>query len=136
MGIDQHPWALDEARQTYAAFGLDASLSRRDASRIRLPRRPSAIAAGYFVNELNDDERRRLLGTLLMAGRAGSRVIVVEPLARSVTRWWPDWSDAFAAIAGRSDEWKLTIGPPPIVRRLGEAAGLTATRVNVRTIVV
>jgi hypothetical protein len=135
-GMDTHPWALDEARQTYAAFGLDATLHRATLSRLRLPRRPVTIAAGYVVNELDDEDRVRLLDTLLAAARTGSRIFVIEPLARGVTPWWPGWIDSLAPLGGRHDERKLTIDPPPIVQRLGEAAGLTPTAVNVRILMV
>jgi hypothetical protein len=135
-GIDTHPWALDQARHTYAVFGLAATLSRASVSRVRVPKRPVTIAAGYVVNELADDERARLLDTLLAAARAGSRLVVVEPLARGATPWWTGWTDALTTVAARADEWKLSVDPPAIVRKLGDAAGLTATQVNIRTLVI
>ena len=39
-----------------------------------------------------------------------------------------------AGLGARADEWKLTLSPPPLVRRLGEAAGLTSTQANVRSL--
>lgn len=134
-GIDTHPWALDEARDTYASFGLSATLSRGSAVRFRITRQPALIVAGYVVNELREEERARLLPALAGALRRGSHVMLVEPLARSVTPWWPEWTRALAPEAQDSHEWKLTVDPPEIVRRLGEAAGLTPTTINIRTLV-
>jgi SAM-dependent methyltransferase len=133
-GIDTHPWALDEARDTYASFGLAASLSRGSAARFRVPRHPALIVAGYFVNELRNDERARLLPALVDAVRRGSHVMIVEPLARSATPWWPEWALALAPCRPDDREWKLTVDPPDIVRRLGKAAGLTPTSINFRTL--
>lgn len=134
-GIDTHPWALDEARDTYASFGLSASLSRGSAVRFRIPRHPALIVAGYFVNELRHDERARLLPALVEAVRRGSHVMIVEPLARSAAPWWPEWVAALGPGRPDNREWKLTVDPPDIVRRLGKAAGLTPTMINIRTLV-
>jgi len=134
LGLDTHPWALDEARDTYAAFGLDGSVVRGSAAKLRRPRQPSFIVAGYVANELPEAERAVLGRALVDAARHGSRVLVVEPLSRAATPWWPEWVELFAPLGGRADEWKLTIAPPDIVRRLGEAAGLTSAATNVRTL--
>jgi len=134
LGIDTHPWALDEARDTYAAFGLSASLTRGSAARMRRPRSPSLIVAGYVANEMPDAERHLLRDALVDAVRHGSRVLVIEPLSKSAAPWWPEWVKSFAPLGARADEWKLTLSPPPLVRRLGEAAGLTSTQANVRSL--
>jgi hypothetical protein len=134
LGLDTHPWALDEARDTYAAFGLDASVVRGSVAKLRRPRQPSFIVAGYVANELPDAERAALARMLADAVGHGSRVLVIEPLARTAAPWWPDWVQRFAPLGGRADEWKLAISPPDIVRRLGEAAGLTPTSTNLRTL--
>lgn len=131
-GIDTHPWALGEARDTYASFGLSATLSRGNAARFSPPRTPSFIVAGYVVNELRDDERERLLPALADAARRGSRVMIVEPLARSAVPWWSGWTEALTGWESR--EWKLTVVPPDIVTRLGKAAGLTPGTINIRTL--
>ncbi|MCC7126893.1 MAG: methyltransferase domain-containing protein [Acidobacteria bacterium] len=133
LGLDTHPWALDEARTTYSVCGLSGSVSRGTAARLRRPRQPSFIVAGYVANELPDNERDAFAHVLLEAARHGSRVLVVEPLARSAAPWWPAWTQPFAAAGGQTDEWKLSVDPPDLVRRLGEAAGLTATSINIRT---
>jgi len=136
LGLDTHPWALDEARDTYAAFGLEASVVRGSVAKLRRPRQPSFIVAGYVANELPGSERDALGEILLDAVRQGSRVLVIEPLARAAAPWWPEWVERFSALGGHADEWKLTIAPPDLVRRLGEAAGLTPTATNLRTLLV
>jgi hypothetical protein len=134
LGMDTHPWALDEARDTYAAFGLSASLTRGSASRMRRPRSPSLVVAGYVANEMPEAERHLLREALVDAVRHGSRVLVIEPLSKSAAPWWPEWVKVFAPLGGRADEWKLTLAPPPLVRRLGEAAGLSSAQANVRSL--
>ncbi|MCC7241330.1 MAG: methyltransferase domain-containing protein [Acidobacteria bacterium] len=134
LGLDTHPWALAEARHTYAAFGLSGTVTRGSAARLRGPRRPSLIVASYLVNELPDAERALLLPRLLDAVRSGHRVLILEPLATSAVPWWSEWVHAFAALGARADEWKLEVEPPALVRRLGDAAGLTPTAIKVRTL--
>ena len=55
-GLDTHPWALDEARHTYADFDLSFTVSRGSAARFRVPRQAAFVVAGYVVNELTDEE--------------------------------------------------------------------------------
>ena len=112
--MDQHPWALDEARATYHAFGLKASLVRAGAADFRFTGGPGLVTAAYVVNELTASDRDRLLASLLAQARAGACVLIVEPLARAAAPWWPDWARGFAEVAGRADEWKLAIEPPAL----------------------
>ncbi|MDH4063803.1 MAG: methyltransferase domain-containing protein [Acidobacteriota bacterium] len=136
LGLDTLPWALDQARETYTTFGLNGTVTRGSAARIRPPRRPALIVLSYVVNELPEAERSELRQSLMHAVRLGSHALILEPLARSAAPWWPEWVRAFAPLGARADEWKLTVTPPPLVCRLGEAAGLTSTRVNLRTLMV
>jgi protein-L-isoaspartate O-methyltransferase len=135
-GIDVHPWALDEARATYASFGLDAQFSRTSVSRLRRPASPSFIVAGYVANELPDGERDVLQRTLMEAVRHGSRLLVIEPLSGRAAPWWASWASAFAPLGARADTWHLTIAPPDVTMRLGKAAGLTPTTAKLRTLAV
>jgi hypothetical protein len=134
LGIDTHPWAMDEARDTYAAFGLSSSVTRGSASRMRRPRHPSLVVAGYVANEMPDTERHLLRDALTDAVRHGSRVLILEPLSKSAAPWWPQWVAHFSPMGGRADEWRLALSPPPLARRLGDAAGLTSTQANVRSL--
>ncbi|MGE0042328.1 MAG: methyltransferase domain-containing protein [Vicinamibacterales bacterium] len=130
VGLDTHPWALGEAAATYRQFGLDAEVRRGDAARAPLPGEPrasrgtDAVLAAYVVNELAPAARDALLPRLLGAGRAGARVLVVEPIATSVAPWWPAWREAFEGAGGRGDDWRVPVALPPLVARLDRAAGL------------
>ena len=134
QGVEIHPWAVEEARATYARFGLDGAVTRRTVARIHLPGSPAFIVAGYVANELTEDDRTALLRTLTRAIRQGSDLLVLEPLSGRAAPWWPEWSTAFAACGARADTWTLTLDPPPLTRRLGLAAGLTPTLTKLRTI--
>jgi len=130
-GLDVHPWALTEARHTYAVLGLQGTVTRASAARLRRPLRPSLVVCGYVANELTDVDREHLGRALTESVRHGSSVLVIEPLARSAAPWWLQWTATLPAP--RLDEWKLQVMPPELTRALGESAGLTPTQVNVRT---
>ena len=130
LGIDRHPWALAEAVETYRAFGLSARTQRVDVAIARLPR--SAILAAFTVNELGDAARDALLPRLLDRALDGSRVLIVEPVARFA--WWNRWRAAFAAAGGRDDEWRIPVELPPIVAKLDRAAGLHHRELTARSL--
>src|SRR5262249_38854035 len=50
VGIDRHPWALDEASATYRAFGLSATSRRGDVATLTMPVERGAILAAFAVN--------------------------------------------------------------------------------------
>jgi len=135
-GIDVHPWAIGEARATYASVGLDAALTRASVAHVHRPKAPAFIVAGYVANELPDRERTLLLRVLLDAVRHGSDLLVIEPLSGRAAPWWPEWVEAFTPTGARADTWNLTLEPPELTRRLGRAAGLTPTSAKLRTIAV
>lgn len=125
VAIDRHPWALGEAAATYRHFGVPARTRQEDAVRVRLATEPTAILAAFTLNELQDAARDALLDRLLTdAGRRGHHLLVVEPMAGFVARWWSRWRDRFEAAGGRGDEWRIRVELPPIVARLDRAAGL------------
>jgi hypothetical protein len=143
IGLDSHPWALDETRATLRALGLRGEVRRLDVAADRLQRlvasRPSGddrrrVVLSYVANELTDATRAGLLPVLLDAAGTGTRVLVVEPLSRRTSPWWPRWVQAIIAAGGRADEWRLTLQPPPIVTRLGAAAGLDPVEATCRTL--
>ena len=123
-GIDRHPWAVDEARWTYRHFGLRGQARQGDVARLPPPRAGGAIIAAYVLNELDDAARRALEDRLFDAARRGTRVLILEPIARGVTPWWPATVDRFAAAQARADEWRFTADLPPFLRLLDKAAGL------------
>jgi SAM-dependent methyltransferase len=133
IGIDRHPWAVDEAKQTYRMFGISARVRVGDASRTELPPRSAALAA-FTVNELAGDARDHLLRRLLAHGQHGGVVLVVEPLAGFVAPWWRGWQRAFEEAGGRADEWRLRPELPSIVAKLDRAAGMNHREITGRSL--
>jgi SAM-dependent methyltransferase len=133
QGIDRHPWAVDEARETYRIFGLHGRARLDDLAKVMLPER-SAVVVAFAANELNAATRDRLLPRLLSHGERGGRVLVVEPLAGFVAPWWPDWERAFQSSGGRAHEWRTPVSLPPIVEKLDRAAGLNHRELTGRSL--
>ncbi len=134
VGVDRHPWALAEAAWTYREFGLRARTVRADAAAFQYPKSPALILAAFTVNELDDGGRDALLPRLLERAASGDRVLVVEPLARSVARWWGRWAAAFESAGGRADEWRFKVELPPLVAKLDRAAGLNHRELTGRSL--
>jgi SAM-dependent methyltransferase len=134
IGIDRHPWALDEAAATYRAFGIVATVRQGDITTATLPKGPAAILAAFTLNELADPAREALLTRLVERAGRGDRVLIVEPLAGFVARWWTRWRDAFEAAGGRAHEWRLRTELPPIVAKLDRAAGLNHREITGRSL--
>ena len=134
FGIERHPWAADEARWTCRTLGLDADIRCGDLSRVRVPARASAVVAAYTANELPEDARAALLRELIAANARGTRVLIVEPIAKSAVPWWPAWAAAFYGAGGREDEWRFAGGLPGIAGRLGRAAGLDHRELTARSL--
>lgn len=132
-GLDVHPWAVREAAFTYRQCGLDADVRRGHADRSRWPR-ADAVLSAFLANELSEAGRDALLARLVDAAHGGARVLVVEPLSRRVTPWWPAWADAAIRAGGRADEWRCEVRLPPIVMRLADAAGLRPQGVAGRSV--
>ena len=135
-GVDRSGWAVAEARWTFARLGLDGRATRADAATVPLPKPPAGILAAFTVNELAEEPRRQLLARLLEAARAGSTVLVVEPIARRITPWWPEWAEAVRAAGGREDEWRFRPPLPDRLALLGKAAGLDARELTGRSLVL
>jgi SAM-dependent methyltransferase len=134
LGIDRHPWAVGEAAATYRAFKLPATVRQGDIATVALPKSPVSILAAFAMNELADPARDALMAKLLERGRQGDRVLVVEPLAGFVARWWNRWRDSFEAAGGRADQWRLRTELPPIVAKLDRAAGLNHREITGRSL--
>ena len=142
-GVDRHPWAVDEARRTFADLGLAGSFRVGDLTRVSAPSRGAllqnhttdAILLAYAVNELADPAARdALLAWLLEQAARNVRVIVVEPIAGFVAPWWRDWQRAFETAGGQSREWRVRLPLPPIVVKLDRAAGLNHREVKARSL--
>lgn len=132
--IDVHPWALSEAARTYEVFGLAADVRRGALHRARLPSSTDALIAGWVLNELSDQARNSLLPRVLEVAKRGVRVLIVEPIAARMTRWWADWTTAFQSVGGRADQWRFPIELPPLLRRLDKAAGLRHDEITARSL--
>ena len=133
IGIDRHPWAVAEARWTFSQLGLKGHAKQGDVDRLPPARSSEGIVAAYTLNELSDAARAQLEHQLLDRARKGARLLIVEPLARGVAPWWEGPAKRLIELAGRADEWKLTIDAPSIVRLLGTAAGLNYRELRFQT---
>ena len=134
LGIDRHPWAIEEARRTYRHFGLKGQVRRGDASRLPVLRGTTGIIAAYFLNELPETSRQALFEQLLTAARTGARLLVLEPIARGAVPWWDAASSAIVAAGGRADTWRFAVELPEILRRFDRAAGLNHSELKVRSL--
>ena len=124
VGIDRHPWAVNEAAQTYREFGLTGRPRRDDMATAKLPKSPASIVAAYAINELSDAAREIMLSRLIDRAARDDRVLIVEPLAGFVAPWWGRWREKFESAGGRADEWRVPVELPEIVAKLDHAAGL------------
>jgi SAM-dependent methyltransferase len=133
-GVDTNGWAVAEARWTLRQLGLAASVARGDASSSQVPAGRGAVLAAFTANELADAARERLRERLLSAAAAGSPVLVVEPIARRTSPWWPEWARAFRDAGGRDDEWRFRPALPQRLALLGKAAGLDPRELTGRSL--
>jgi SAM-dependent methyltransferase len=124
IGIDTHPWTLEEARFTYRALGLNAEVRRGFAGRTRIPENATFVVGAFVVNELKQAERDDLLREVQAAVARGTAVLIVEPISLRISPWWEEWAAAFLQMGGRADEWKIRTDLPPIVKRLAKSSSL------------
>jgi hypothetical protein len=124
VGIDRHPWAVNEAAQTYREFGLNGRARRDDLATAKLPKSPASIVAAFAINELSDSSRDMMLSRFIDRATRNDRVLIVEPLAGFVAPWWGRWRERFESAGGRADEWRVPVELPEIVAKLDRAAGL------------
>jgi predicted RNA methylase len=133
VGIDRHPWAVEEARRTYRAFDLSATTRVEDLTKSRFPDRSCVIAA-FAINELDETSREAVGERLLAHASRGGQVVIVEPLAGFVAPWWNAWRDAWKAHGGQAAEWRVRLELPPLVAKLDRAAGLSHRELTGRTL--
>ncbi|MEP6782244.1 MAG: class I SAM-dependent methyltransferase [Acidobacteriota bacterium] len=133
LGLDTHPWTLDEARFTYKTFGLHADVRRSHAATTRFPRDTSLVVAAFVVNELNDKDRALLLDHIK---QTKVRTLIVEPISQRISPWWDQWAAEFVRMGGRADVWKARVESPPLVKRLAKAAGLRPEMLTARSLFV
>src|SRR3954447_8382945 len=124
-GIDKHPWAVDEANWTYRQFGISGYAGQGDVARAPIRgRKGHGILAAFSTNELDDEIRSTLLRRLAEAKESGSRILIIEPIAKRALTWWAEWEGHFIRAGGRAEEWRFQIELPEHQRLLGRAAGL------------
>jgi len=133
IGIDRSQWALDEARSTYREFGLTSTLRRGDVTMRRVPADRATIVAAYVLNEIPDKQREDLLSQLIARPGRGDRVLIVEPIAVTVSPWWGRWEEKVRAVGGRADVWRFPAELPAMVAKLDRAAGLNHRELTGRT---
>jgi len=135
-GVDRHPWAAAEATWTYRELGLVGRARVGDVATLPAIRPGSAIIAAYVLNELAAPAREGLTNAMIEAVRRdpGSRVLVLEPIARAVAPWWNDTARRFEGEGGRTDEWTFTLDLPPLVAQLDRASGLHHQQLKLRSL--
>lgn len=133
-GIDGSGWAIGEAEWNLRTLGVPATLKRGDLSGQALGAEGEGIVAAYTVNELDDPAREALLPRLLAAHRKGSRVLIVEPIARRPVPFWLSWEEAFRAAGGRADTWRFPAAFPERMKLLDKAAGLDHRELTARSL--
>jgi 2-polyprenyl-3-methyl-5-hydroxy-6-metoxy-1,4-benzoquinol methylase len=134
VGIDRHPWAIDEAQWTYQQLGVHGRARQGDAGRAPAPRRDEAVVAAYLLNEVPDAVRITIEKRLLETIERGGHVLVIEPIARGIAPWWDDTAAHVKAAGGRADEWRLPIELPPLLQKFDRAAGLNHRELTFRSL--
>ena len=133
IGVDRSPWALHEAKWTYGAFGLQASVSSLDVDTLRLPPDTGVIAA-FAVNEMAETSRDRVRRELLTGARRGAPILVIEAIARRPAPWWAGWAKEWKAVGGLENEWRFQVQLPERLRVLDKAAGLNHRELTGRSL--
>jgi SAM-dependent methyltransferase len=142
-GIDRHPWAVDEANWTWNRLQLHGRAQRGDlveevrrhvGSRRAADLAGTAFLCAWSVNELEKEARARLLPLLIDAARRGATVLVVEPIARSATPWWREWSQVISNAGGRDDDWRFDAPLPARLADLDEAAGFARDGLSAKSL--
>lgn len=134
-GVDRNAWAVQEANWTYRTLGLPGHARAGDIVRNYPPAGPTtAILLAYAVNELPPETRAALLERVSASTRAGAKLLIVEPIARGVTAWWPEWTARLAADGARADEWRFPASLPRLTRQIAKGAGLDPRELLARSI--
>lgn len=134
IGVDSHPWAREEAAFTYRTWALEATLKRGHVAQTPISHTFDAVVAAWVVNELDAASRAALLETLIQAARAGTAILIVEPIATRVAPWWADWVARFAPLGARADQWRVPVVLPELLKKLDRAAGMRHDEVTARSI--
>jgi hypothetical protein len=143
-GVDLNAWALDEARETWRALGLRGRASRSDfvshleqlaAKPMRgVPPFHTGIVCGWSVNELDPRNRARAAAAVDALAARGLRILIIEPISRSLVPWWDDWASRAVSRGGRTDEWRFADVLPPFLAALSVDAGFARAELTARSL--
>jgi len=137
-GVDRSAWAVAEANWTYRFFGLRGTARTGDITRFpdfQISTFPnSTVLLAYAVNELADAPRAALLERVADAVARGSRLLIVEPIAKRDRGWWPAWAARLAGAGVVEQEWRLPADLPASLRQLAKGAGLDPRELTARTL--
>src|SRR3990172_8859022 len=103
VGYEKSSWAADEARWLLATLEIAGRILQKPLQEAPPAGRGDAVVAAYAVNELDATGRARFLDRLLEAGEREASFLVVEPLARRTSPWWPEWREEFLEASCRAD---------------------------------
>ena len=131
-GVDRNAWVVSEANWAYSTMGIAGRAAVGAIQRTKIAGGTgTTILAAYAVNELPDADRDALLPRLVDATHRGARLLVIEPIARRMNRWWEGWRDTLSA---RDDEWRFRVVLPARQRTLAKAAGLDPQELTARSL--
>lgn len=133
-GFDKSSWAAEEARWLLSKLGLRGRIQQKSLHDAPPAGKGDAVVAAFAVNELGARGRAKLLDQLLAVGKKGASVLVVEPLARRASPWWPEWQERFLEASGRADEWRFAVSLLPSLALLDRAAGLDHRELTARSL--
>jgi SAM-dependent methyltransferase len=133
-GIDRHPWAIEEARWTYRQLGIAGRARAGDLLRLPPVAPGAAVIAAYVLNEVPAVTRALLESRLLDAAGRGARILIIEPIARSIAPWWDALAVQMVAAGGRANEWRFPVDLPPSLRMFDKAAGLDHRELTARSL--
>ena len=134
VGFEKSSWAADEARWLLSTLGLRGRIHQKPLHQAPPAGRGDAVVAAYIVNELETTGRGKFLDSLLSAAGRGASVLVIEPLARRTSPWWPVWREKILERSGRADEWRFAAELPPSLALLDRASGLDHTELTARSL--
>lgn len=135
VGVDRSGWTLEEARETWAAFGLDGRAVRGELP-LAAPRAGAGdlVLYGWSLGELPTDERGGNFRSITAALRRGAGLFVLEPLSGRITPWWNEWAELLAEEGVRSELVRVVIQRPLFVADMDKAAGLDHQIVGARVL--
>ncbi len=134
VGFEKSSWAADEARWLLATLALHGRIHQKPLHEAEPAGRGDAVVAAYAVNELDARGRAKLLDHLFGGAARGASILVIEPLARRTSPWWPEWQEKFLAASGRADEWRFAVELPPSLALLDRASGLDHRELTARSL--